>query len=118
MKCSRCGHDLLEPRVFDALPGPDRKGWRRHKGGGLCGRCDWYLRHPRQRTPRGEMVPRAIILEEARMLVSDGETDIARMASRIGVTRDALTLALRRAERAGDEDAIFIRSRLPVRKAA
>ena len=38
------------------------------------------------------------------------------LAVRLGRSRDSITLALRRAARAGDPIAIDVRSRLPVRK--
>lgn len=87
----------------------------RHDGRGLCSVC--Y--HRRRREFQGRLnMPRDAVLDEVAFAIEGGERNLDRLADWVGLSRDALTLALRRAERAGDERAREIRSKLPVRKAA
>lgn len=108
MTC-RCGATVVPRRSWKA---GDTS--RPHAGRGLCAAC-----HKREARAGALIdVPRPTaerdsLLAEALILVT--ERDINRpipLAEKLGMSNDALTLALRRAARAGDPRAITIRARL------
>lgn len=55
---------------------------------------------------------RAALLEEVNSLLDSGLVDTNEVARTMGVSRDSITLATRRAARAGDDLGIYIRERL------
>lgn len=60
---------------------------------------------------------RADLVEDvADLLEADPGYTLEGLALRLGRSRDSITLALRRAAREGDQTAIAIRNRLPIRK--
>jgi hypothetical protein len=110
-KCAACPRLVGTLSEVRASPGIVH----RHDGQGMCSRC--YHRERRERIGRTKL-SRDTVLEEVAFAIEGGERSLDRLAGWVGISRDALTLALRRAERAGDERARQIRSQLPVRRVA
>lgn len=94
----------------------EREGVRRRETStGLCSACVWAgKREPDAPT----LMSRDAFLEELEHAIDGGTRDLDRLAAWVGISRDGLTHNLRRAAREGDERAIRIRSKLPVRKRA
>jgi hypothetical protein len=104
--CRRCERGpLIHGTRWRRMPKDERKavGGLYHGGRGLCGTCYNQIRHQR-RLHDYEPVKRSRedMLEEWEMLRSDGVTDLAIAAERMGVTRAALDKCLERARRDGD----------------
>lgn len=112
MNCVECGEQMISDWRWRES---EHAGQRRHAGRGLCHGC----RHRARRAGTIENYPRVStamsrqeLIEEVQFLVDGGTRNLVTIAHEIGVKRDTLTLALRRAARGGDEQAIAIRNRL------
>ena len=116
MKCPGCGSKTASRNVYDKIPPARRVGIKcRTTKSGMCVTC---RRHERGVAAPTTALPSSTLLEEVEFAMEGGTRDLDRLAGWVGLSRDALTLALRRAARRGDERAVRIRSQLPVRKAA
>lgn len=92
----------------------DPRKVRAHHGQGLCSNC-----HQRQRRgPTRTKMPRAAVVEEVAFIIEGGNFSPASIALRLGLSRDAMMLALRRAARDGDTQAEALRQRIGARKVA
>ena len=92
----------------------DPKRVRAHHGHGLCANCHQRAR----RGPTRVQMSRAAVIEEVSFIVDGGNSSPASIALRLGLSRDAMMLALRRAARDGDTQAEALRQRLGARKVA
>jgi hypothetical protein len=86
---------------------------RPHHGQGRCVNC-----YQRARRGPNTSWPRTALLEEVSFIVEGGNASLPSIAQRLGIKQDTLTLALRRAERAGDTTAGDLRARLNARRVA
>jgi len=120
MKCVECSCKIMADQARRKLPPAERAQVRSHRGRGLCSRCYSVARKAGtlldvERTT----VDRDTFLEDAHMLVIEQGFDRAStIAERLNMSKDAVTKALLRGARAGDERAIVVRSRLAWLQAA
>lgn len=115
MICVECGVGMIPDQQWRRSPPPSWAGVKCHRGRGLCSTCysrasraGTLLDYERKTVDRESMLDDLVI-----MVLNRRNRDTATLAQRIGMSKDALTVALMRAARAGDERALEVRSHLP-----
>lgn len=114
MTCRSCSREVVPQPLWRRLSAEERVGRTLHRGRRLCTTCwDRAARNGTLEDVPLQVRRRAELLEDVEFLIETGVRQPDQIAERLHVSRDALTLALRRAARAGDERAARIRSMVP-----